>query len=303
MKESYSNKERCFKRLQPSKNTTKGIMASGDCTRVISFTSGKGGVGKTNLAVNIALSLSQQGSSVLLLDADLGLANVDILLGLSPKYNLQDVLKGEKSLDDIMLDGPSGLSIIPAASGIESICNLSQRDKLLLIEAVENLSLSYDYLLIDTRAGISSDVMYFNAASSEIVVVINNEPTSLTDAYAAIKVLATNYGEKKISVISNNVSDLSEGKKAFDKLCRVAARYLNVKLEYMGCVPRDPLVNECVREQRALLERYPSSKAGLAISQIARKLDYRRYNIELKGGMQFFFRRLLEIEGMRGDVA
>ncbi|MDZ4785058.1 MAG: MinD/ParA family protein [bacterium] len=265
-------------------------------TRVISLTSGKGGVGKTNMTVNLAVALSGLGNSVLILDGDLGLANVDILLGLTPKYTLNDVLNNQKNIEDVLVDGPKGVSIIPAASGIEAISNLKSEEKLHLMDELESVALDYDYLLIDTQAGISSDVMYFNSAASEIIVVINNEPTSLTDAYALIKVLAKNYGEKSFNIISNDVRDAAEGTQAFNRLQQVVDRFLKVRLSYLGFVPTDSMVNEAVRQQRALLEVYPSSKAGLAISNIARKIDDEYQNQKVKGGMQFFFRKLLDLE-------
>lgn len=267
-----------------------------DITRVISFTSGKGGVGKTNTVVNTAMALGRQGRRVLMLDADLGLANIDILLGISPKYNLQDVLNGDRSIDEIIVDGPMGISIIPAASGIESICDLSTSQKMLLMQEIESIALDYDYLLIDTRAGISSDVMYFNAASSEVVVVINAEPTSLTDAYAVIKVLSTNYGEKHFSVVSNDVSGEREGRWAFDQLQSAVGRFLRVNLQYMGSIPTDAAVSQAIRQRRAVLELYPSSAAGVAYGMLAKKLEDESWSPKAKGGMQFFFRQIMELE-------
>ncbi len=270
-------------------------------TRVISFTSGKGGVGKTNLTVNMAVALAQAGNSVLILDADLGLANIDILLGIKPTYTLNDVLRGKRSIEEIIVDGPQGVSVIPAASGIETLSLLDNNDKIRLMEELENLSLDFDYLLIDTRAGITPDVMYFNTASSEMVVVINNEPTSLTDAYALIKVLATNYGEKAFNVISNDVLDAKDGERAYARLSSVVDRFLKVKLTYLGHVPSDAHVSEAIKQQRALLELYPSSRAGMAITATAKRLDEDFQEQKVKGGMQFFFRKLLDIESR--DVA
>ncbi len=270
-------------------------------TRVISFTSGKGGVGKTNLTVNMAVALAQAGNSVLILDADLGLANIDILLGIKPTFTLNDVLRGKRSLEEIIVDGPQGVSVIPAASGIETLSLLEDKDKIRLMEELENLSLDFDYLLIDTRAGITPDVMYFNTASSEIVVVINNEPTSLTDAYALIKVLATTYGEKAFNVISNDVLDSKDGERAFARLASVVDRFLQVKLTYLGHVPSDAHVSEAIKQQRALMELYPSSRAGLAIATTAKRLDEDFQEQKVKGGMQFFFRKLLDLESR--DVA
>ncbi|MCB0318341.1 MAG: MinD/ParA family protein [Bdellovibrionales bacterium] len=267
-----------------------------DITRVISFTSGKGGVGKTNCLVNTAIALAREGKSVLVLDADLGLANVDVLLGISPQYTINDVLNGTKTLQEIMLDGPEGISVIPAASGIESICNLSTSQRMFLLDAIEEVAYKYDYLLIDTQAGIGADVMFFNNASSEIVCVINEEPTSLTDAYALIKVLSRDYGEKNISVLANNVPNEESGLRAFKRLQSAVERFLHINLKYIGFVPRDKAVLSALSDQRAVLELYPSSPAGIAFSRVARQLDSDFINLRVKGGIQFFFRSLLEME-------
>jgi flagellar biosynthesis protein FlhG len=261
----------------------------------MSITSGKGGVGKTHTATNLAISLASLGYCVLVLDADLGLANVDVLLNLKPQGTLHDVLKGSVRLDDILLEGPGGISIIPAASGVEELHELRPEEKLLLLEEIERIAHRYDYLLIDTPAGIGSDVMYFNSAAAEVVCVINGEPTSLTDTYALIKVLSTTYGEKNFSVVVNNVADETEAAAAFKKLTRTVERFLKVKVRYLGWVPADGMVRECVMRQQALSADFPSSKASLSLAAIARKVADQKPEVTVKGGMQFFFRQLLEM--------
>ena len=278
------------------RNQTNSIgKASQAVTRVISVTSGKGGVGKTHTVTNLGISLASLGYSVLVLDADLGLANVDVLLNLKPKGTLHDVLKGSLRLDDILLEGPGGISIIPAASGVEELHELRSEEKLLLLEEIERIAYRYDYLLIDTPAGIGSDVMYFNSAAAEVVCVINGEPTSLTDTYALIKVLSTTYGEKNFSVVVNNVADETEAAAAFKKLTRTVERFLKVKVRYLGWVPTDGTVRECVMQQQAISADFPSSKASLSIAAIARKVADQKPEVTVKGGMQFFFRQLLEM--------
>jgi len=269
-------------------------------SRVISFTSGKGGVGKTSVVVNLGIALADMGRSVLLLDADLGLANIDVMLGLQPKYTLLDLFEGRKRLEEIMVDGPHGISIIPAASGVESICNLRAEHKLLLMDAVENMACGFDYILIDTQAGIGSDVMYFNSAAGEIVCVINCEPTSLTDAYALIKVLSQNYGEKSISILANNIPGdaAKEAMAAYRRLDKAVQRFLHVELNYLGVVPADNAWLEAIKTQRALLELFPSSPSGLAIAALAKKLDSGFHEWRVKGGMQFFFRQLLDLSSL-----
>jgi flagellar biosynthesis protein FlhG len=297
-------------------NTTmkveKKIEKARAITRVISFTSGKGGVGKTNTVVNVAVALARAGRSVLILDADLGLANIDVMLGIRPTLTLHDVIEGRRTLQEIMIDGPEGISIIPAASGVESICSLTTEQRLQLMNAVEEVAWKFDYLLIDTAAGIGQDVLHFNSASSEIVCVVNGEPTSLTDAYALIKVLSRNYGEREISILANNISATDsdrlashkmmdeEGLRAFRRLARAVERFLHIELKYLGCVPRDNAVSAAINSQRALLEAFPSSSAGLALAAVARKIDSEFVDLRVKGGMQFFFRQLLEMSASHG---
>jgi len=263
-------------------------------TRVVSVTSGKGGVGKTNCAVNLALALARLGRSCMLLDADLGLANVNVLLGLHPHATLADVLDGRMQLRDIMLHGPEGVAIVPAASGAGTMNGLSAEQKMLLMSQIEEVASEYDYLLIDTQAGIGPEVMYFNSAAAEIVCVINGEPTSLTDAYALIKVLSAEYGEKNISIIANNVQDEAAGRAAFGRLSRAVDRFLHVNLAYLGCVPSDLAMRTAVTEQKAFLQLFPSSAAARALCKVAERIDADFYRNRIKGGMQFFFKQLME---------
>ena len=263
-------------------------------TRVVSFTSGKGGVGKTNMVVNTAIALSRQGRRVLVVDADLGLANVDILLNLKPQLTIQDVLKGTHTLADIMQDGPDGIVVIPAISGVEALCNLSTGQKLSLFSALEAEARHYDYLLIDTRAGIDSDVMYFNSASSEIVLVVTPEPTSLTDAYAMVKLLTKHYGEREFLVVVNDAAREEEARTAFAQLSAAIERFLQVRVNYMGYVPSDESVNEAIIQRTALLEKFPSSPAAVAVSRFARQLMCFQSSRPIKGNMQLLFRELME---------
>ena len=269
-------------------------------TRVMSFTSGKGGVGKTHTVVNIGLALAAKGRSVLLLDADLGLANVDVMLGLRPKYTIQHVLNGKKRIEEIVIEAPGGVSVIPASSGVEDLVNLSSADKLILMNQIESLASRYEYLLVDTGAGISPDVLFFNSASSEVVVVISSEPTSLTDSYALIKILAQSYGERRILVLSNNVVSETKGQDTFKRLEKAVNRFLHIDLEYLGSVPGDPLVNLCIQEQLPLYLTHPSSIAARSLDSISSRVDSDFLRYRLKGGIQFFFNQLLEGELLNG---
>lgn len=263
-------------------------------TRVVSITSGKGGVGKTHISVNCGLALARMGRSVAILDADLSLANINVMLGLKPKATLQDVVDGRLTLEDTMLDGPDGIVIIPATSGTPLAAGLTPEQRLLLIDRIEEATACFDYLLVDTQAGIGPDVMYFNSAASEIICVITAEPTSLTDAYALIKVLAQEYGEKEISIVANNVQSESVGKGAYLRLARAVERFLHVKLCYLGAVLTDSAIPTAISEQRALLDLFPSSQASMGFVKVAEKLDLDFYTRRVKGGMQFFFRELMD---------
>lgn len=278
-----------------AQSVTKTDTRAKGITRVISITSGKGGVGKTTTVVNLAISLARLGKSVLVLDADLGLANVDVMLGIRPKYTLQDLFEGKKSLAEIIISGPEGISIIPAASGVESICTLDTAQRMILMQSVEEVAAHYDYLLVDTQAGIGSEVMYFNCASAEIICVVNSEPTSLTDAYALIKVMSQNYGEKAVSILVNEAEDAQRAETTFRKLSKAVERFLHIELRYIGFVPMDSAAREAVLNQKALAEIFPSSPASLAITAIAKKVDSQFLDFRVKGGMQFFFKQLLEI--------
>lgn len=273
-----------------------------DITRVLSFTSGKGGVGKTNTVVNIAIALARQGKSVLVVDADFGLANVDVMLGIRPMYTIQHVIEGKKSLEEVIVPGPEGISFIPATSGVESMLSLDNFQRLAFMDALERSALRFDYLLIDTSAGIGSDVLYFNSASSEIVCVVTPEPTSLTDAYALIKILTSKFREKSISVVVNNVRGTpkeaeKEAAGTWRRLAQAVERFLHLNIKYLGYIPADDSVVEAIKEQRAVLEVFPSGQSSLAITRMASKIDEEFYDNRIKGGMQFFFQNLLEAQG------
>lgn len=276
------------------KQISRNSLGSTRSSRVISFTSGKGGVGKTSIACNVGLALTQLGNRVLLIDADLSLANVDVVLGLTPKGTIRHVVEGHANFKDILLSTPEGLDIIPASSGFESLAQLTGEQKLMLRDQVDSIASDYDYILIDTAAGIGSDVLFFNTASHEIVCVVNGEPTSLTDAYALIKVLSTRFGEKSISILVNNVLDAAEADRTFSRLRGAVERFLQGNIKSLGFVPTDGRVREAVQGRAAFQSAYPSSQASLAVAKIAKALDSGFYEPRVKGGLQFLFDKLLE---------
>jgi len=262
--------------------------------RVISVTSGKGGVGKSNVVTNLAIALSTQGKKVLILDADLGLGNLDVLLGLSPVYNLNHVLNGEKSMSEILVDGPAGIRIIPAGSGVQEFTSLGQHEKLRLLDELEMLEERFDVLIVDTEAGISENVTYFTAAAQEIIVVVTPEPTSITDSYALIKLLATQYSERHFKVLVNIAKDSEDALEVFRKLANVAGRFLDISLDYLGCVVRDDKVVEAVKRQKAVSEMFPDSEAAACFATLAKRVIENSRQTRLKGNIQFFFRQLLD---------
>ncbi|MFW5443668.1 MAG: MinD/ParA family protein [Methylococcaceae bacterium] len=270
--------------------------------RVIAITSGKGGVGKTNLSVNIGVALAQMGRKVALLDADMGLANVDILLGLSPEFNISHVLQGEKNLQEIMVEGPSGLKVIPASSGLQYMSELSTIQQAGVIRAFSEIDNNLDVLLVDTAAGISSSVVNFARACQEIIVVICDEPTSLTDAYAFIKLLNRDYGMNKFQIVANMVQSIQQGQQLFTKLTKVTDKYLDVTLSYVGAVPFDEYLRKSVQKQTPVIEAFPGSKAALAIKNLAQRIDHWPLKIQAGGYLEFFVERMIEYSAQE-DVA
>jgi flagellar biosynthesis protein FlhG len=270
--------------------------------RVMAVTSGKGGVGKTNLSVNLGIALSEIGRRVVLLDADMGLANVDILLGMYPEFNLSHVLKGEKTLAQVMLEGPSGLKIIPAASGLQSMSDMSTVEQAAIIHAFSDIDRDTDVLIVDTAAGISASVVNFARACQEVMVVVCDEPTSLTDAYAFIKLLNRDYGLSSFNVIANMVQSPQQGQGLFVKLTKVTDRYLDVALNYMGGVPYDEYLRKSVQKQTPVVKAYPQCKAALAIKSLARVIDARPIKAQAGGYLEFFVERMIQY-GTQEDAA
>lgn len=270
--------------------------------RVIAVTSGKGGVGKTNLSVNIGIALSQMGRRVVLMDADMGLANVDILLGVYPKFNLSHLLSGEKTLNEIMIDGPSGLRVIPGASGIQKMSELNTIEQASVIHAFSEIDQNIDVLIVDTAAGISASVVNFARACQEIIVVVCDEPTSLTDAYAFIKLLNRDYALSSFHVITNMVQTAQQGHALFQKLSKVTDRYLDVTLKFAGAVPYDEYLRKSVQKQTPVVTGFPRSKSALAMKSVAERIDSWPIKSQAGGYIEFFIERMIQY-GSQKDVA
>ncbi len=261
--------------------------------QVIAVTGGKGGVGKTSVSVNLALAMTGQGKRVMIMDADLGLANVDVMLGICPRYNLSHVLSGERRLEEVIIIGPKGLKIVPASSGIKGMAELSAAQHALLIRAFSEIGHNLDVLLVDTAAGISDSVISFTKASQEVIVVICDEPASMTDAYALIKLLNREHGISRFRVLANMVQSKQEGRRLFENLARVTDRYLFVELNYMGSIPYDKMLRKAVRRQSAVVDSYPESNASQQFKVIARQAD--KWPVaESKGNVEFFIERLIQ---------
>lgn len=268
-------------------------IAGSKTVRTIAIASGKGGVGKTNITANLALGLSRLDKKVLVFDADLGLSNIDVILNLASKFNIKHLFRGEKKLEDLIVEGPQGIRILPASSGIQELTSLDEFQKLRLIEEFESYNENVDCLLIDTSSGISENVSFFCMAAQEIIIVTSAEPTAITGAYALIKVLFTKYHEKNFKIIVNNVKDLKESIDVYRDLSTTAERFLSISLDYLGYVPHDIFVQKAIQQQKALVDLYPESDAAKCLIEIAKKISAENNN-NIKGTIQFFFGGLLK---------
>jgi flagellar biosynthesis protein FlhG len=261
--------------------------------QVIAVTGGKGGVGKTSVAVNLASALAHAGRRVVLLDGDLGLANVDVFLGLSPRYTLAHVLAGERTLDEILLEAQPGLQVVPGASGVAQLADLDAARHLGLVQAFSTLAMRLDVLIVDTAAGIAHGVTQFSQAAQEVLVVLCDEPASLTDSYALVKVLSRNHGVRRFRVLANMARATGAGEELFRRFERVTSRFLDVVLDYVGEVPEDECLRRAIRGQRPVLAAYPSSPASAAFKKLAARADKWPVPSGPRGNLEFFVERLV----------
>lgn len=271
--------------------------------KVIAVTGGKGGVGKTNVSLNMAVAMAQQGQRVLVMDADLGLANVDVMLGIRVRRNISHVLAGECELEDILVQGPAGIQIVPATSGARNMVELSGAEHAGLIRAFSALQDDFDVLIIDTAAGISDMVLSFSRAAQDVVLVVCDEPTSITDAYALVKVLSREHGVFRFKVIANMVRTMREGQVLFNKLTKVTDRFLDVALELAAIVPFDENLRKCVRRQQLIVEAAPKSPSSLAFKALAHRAARWPTQAQASGDLEFFIEKLVQKPSVMKGVA
>ncbi|HHV98986.1 MAG TPA: MinD/ParA family protein [Clostridiaceae bacterium] len=279
----------------PSENQSE---SSNKAARVITVTSGKGGVGKTNITVNLAVALSKMGLKVIVIDADFGLANIDVLLGIIPEFTLLDVIKGEKSILEVLCDGPQNIKFISGGSGVEELVRLDKNQLEKFVENIGLLDKLVDIILIDTGAGLSESVMSFVMAADEILLVTTPEPTSIMDAYALIKMVANRDKSKNIRIIANRVETPGEAEDIINKLCIVSYNFLSIKLNSLGYVLRDDMVIRAVKMQQPFLLKYPRCQAAKQIEDISKKIagiaEYKTQKEDF--GIKGFINRLIKFK-------
>lgn len=270
---------------------------TGRSTRVISVTSGKGGVGKSTVVANLAAEFEKRGQRVLMFDGDLGMANLDIMFQVKPKHSVHDVINGTVELRDILVHVSPSLTLIPGGTGLFELQKLPPHAKQTLLDQVSDLGTIYDVMLIDTAPGIADNVLYLNSAAQEIVVLLTPDPSSLTDAYALIKVLHQRQRESKFSVVCNQVRDEADGQRVFERLQSVAAQFLPVTLSYRGAIPMDPHLRQCTRGQQLICRSVPQAESARALSKLTTALlengQEQSLEVECKGSLQFFWKQLI----------
>jgi flagellar biosynthesis protein FlhG len=262
--------------------------------KVYAVTSGKGGVGKTNITANLATSMARAGRRVLVIDADLGLANTEIILGVKPRYHLGDLLERNLNIEDVLVEGPAGVMLLPAGSGVQELSQLTAQQKLRFVEALDPIEDSFDVVLIDSGAGIGDNVQFFVGAAQEAILVVSPEPTSLVDAYAAVKVLSQRAGVRTFNVVVNQIVDELAARGVFQKLTAVTSRFLEAKVRHMGYVPRDENLQRAIMAQRPVCEMFPASPSARAIACVAARLMEERFQptTGVEGGMKLMWQRL-----------
>ena len=261
-------------------------------TKIITVTSGKGGVGKSNFVVNLAIVLQNKGKKVLIFDADLGMGNDDVLMGIYPKHNIFDIIYNDLEIKDIIIEGTNGVSLIPAGSALSKAQELEESDKKIFLEKLDTLD-EYDYILMDTGAGVNKDILSFIAASEELIIITTPEPTSLTDGYSLIK--ATDHYKLKTNakIIVNKAFTKEEGEETYNRFDRAVSKFLKINIEYLGCILDDKKLVQSVRQQKPFVVLYPNCDAAKNIENIAMKLIGQEMNTS--NGAKGLFKRLFNI--------
>jgi len=259
-----------------SKKTPFPIMPMDDAItalpKIIAVSSGKGGVGKTSIVANLGYVLSGLGKKILIMDTDLGLGNLDVLLGITPRYNISHVISGEKAIADILVDGPGNMKILPASSGIQALTHLTRSQMDLISDQMTRIVTSFDVVLIDTAAGISSNVLYFNASAQDVCVVVTPDLTAITDAYALMKVLSIQYGISDFRLLVNQVRNAEEAREIFNHLELITRQFLDVSIQFMGHILKDDNISKGVRLQKMVSDMFPTSPASECFKVVARQI-------------------------------
>lgn len=287
-----SDQAQGLRKLAAKRSHVNQVRVSLPGTRIIAVTSGKGGVGKTNLTVNLSLALAKLGKRILLFDADLGLSNVDVIMGTTPRYTLTHILRGQKDLKDIVFTC-RGIKIIAGGSGSRELCDLQEWQLQRFLEEIEQLQGISDLVMIDTGAGISRQVLGFVLAATDVIVVTTPEPTAITDAYALLKVIASNNNNTVVRLVVNRVINGEEARQVTDKLCATADRFLNIKVQKFGYIVEDPLISQAVRNQEPFISAHPKSPAALCVERLAERLlmhEEKTALDDIKGFFQRMFR-------------
>ncbi|WP_035276406.1 MinD/ParA family protein [Desulforegula conservatrix] len=287
-----------LRKLMDQKTTETGFALAGNSknTIVLSVTSGKGGVGKTNIVASLAEAFRSMGQRVLIIDADLGLSNVDIIFGVHPEYHIGHVIDGEKNISEVLLTTATGIKILPAGSGVTELTHLTQGQKMNLLVELGTLEGSFDIVLVDTGAGISPNVLYFNAAADDCMIIATREPTSITDAYAMMKVMNTQHGIRRFKLLINMVRESSEAKAVYLNLSNAAQKFLsNVVIEYMGFIPQDETLQRSVIKRVPVIVDNPGAASSQSIKKLARMIMMSPRTSESGGNIKFFVKRFVNM--------
>jgi len=268
-------------------------LQTGKPVKVITVTGGKGGVGKSSICANLGVAMSMMGRRVMLLDGDLGLANLDVMFGLQPKKTLADLVHEQVPLEEVIVAGPEGVMVVPGASGLSDMADLSPAHHIGIVNAFSSLTTNIDTLLVDTAAGISDGALRFAESAQEVIVVVCDESTSITDSYAIIKILSTERGVSRFRIVTNMTRTGGTGNQLFEKLLRVTERFLDVTLDHAGSLPYDDRVWRSVQRQVPFVTAYPGSLASQSLKKLAMAADRWQVPTAARGNIEFFVDRLL----------